>query len=112
MFVSSESVALIIVAVRRCDEFGYVRVKSGEDEGEAEVERRTFKADTGHKGEGERRGIWITWNFEESCLALAHFTVMWAPGGPNMMSPLRKWHLGSKTEAEGGALFDSLRNPK
>ena len=50
--------------------------------------KRCFKAVTGHKGEWGRRGICMTW--EEDCIALAHFKIMWAPGGPKITSPLRK----------------------
>ena len=35
-------------------------------------------------------------------MALAHLTMIWAPGGPKIMSPLKKWREGSKEEEEEG----------
>ena len=49
--------AVSIGAVRRWDEFGYFRVKRGDDGREVEDERSTFKAATGHRGERGRWGI-------------------------------------------------------
>ena len=43
---------------------------------------------------------------------LAHLTIMWAPGGPNMMSPLVKLRVGSNLEAEEGARLERQKNAK
>ena len=49
-----------------------------------------YMLDTGQIGEDIRKGICITWYLEDPCIALAHFTMMWAPGGPKMISLRRK----------------------
>ena len=45
-------------------------------------------------------------------MALAHLTMIWAPGGPKIMSPLKKWREGSKEEEEEGAMLERRRKAK
>ena len=80
--------------------------KRGEEEGPGVEERRTLSADTGHRGEDGRDGIWTTWCLEEDCMDLAHFTITWAPGGPKIISPRVKLRVGSNFLEEEGARLE------
>ena len=84
----------------------------GEEGGALMEDKRSLRADTGQIGEDLRKGIWITWYLEDPCIALAHFTMIWAPGDPKIMSLRRKWREGSNNLEEEGARLERRRNPK
>ena len=45
-------------------------------------------------------------------MALPHLRMIWAPGGPKMMSLLSRFLVTSKFFAEEGTTFDNLKNAK
>ena len=109
---SLERVELIMGAVRKQFPRGRGRRKREASEGALMQERRDFNAETGQRGEEGRRGIWTTWWEDALCMALAHFTIIWAPGGAKITSLLKKWRVTSKELTDVGAIFDSLKKAK
>ena len=49
---------------------------------------------------------------EVYCMAFAYLSIMCAPGEPRITSPLVKWHVGLKENAEEGTILDRHRYPK
>ena len=61
---------------------------------------KVFRADTGHKGDCLREGIFKTLILSRFCRVFDHFTITWAPGGAKIISPLANCFKGSKEEIE------------
>ena len=74
--------------------------------------KRTWRADTGHKGELLMEGIFRILSLFFSCKVLDHFTRTRAPGGAKMISALASCSRGLNLEIAWGTRLDMRRNEK